>query len=91
MSPSRTSALIENPDWPEIVNRLLGGTDSEQREARDLLWVQVRHFVVDRVHLVEVLRQPADLEHAHAKSLWQATRWPGATSRSAGRSVVWRR
>jgi hypothetical protein len=51
MSPSRTPTLVDDSHWPTIVTQLLDGTEPERRQAHEVLWVQVRHFVVDIVRL----------------------------------------
>ncbi len=56
----------------------------QQRRARD------REALREPLHVEGALRSRYS-RHAHRSSVrWQATRWPGSTSRSTGRSVVWR-
>src|SRR5207237_139381 len=70
-------------------------------ERRDRAGPELEGDVLDGVHVRaaqgaadrEALREVANLERAHATSpstRWHATRWPGSTSRSTGRSVVCR-
>lgn len=54
--PSLSSAfrLIPNPDWPEIIDRLLGSdTTAEAETARITMWTQVQHYVL-RVALLPI-------------------------------------
>jgi hypothetical protein len=47
MSSSRTPRLVPNKHWLGIVDRLLGeGTQTEQLDARETMWVEVERYVV---------------------------------------------
>jgi hypothetical protein len=46
MSSPRAHGVIHNKHWPEIIDRLLDGSDAERDEARDTLWVEVQRYVL---------------------------------------------
>lgn len=47
MSSSRIPRLVPNKHWLGIVDRLLGeGTDAEQVDARETMWLEVERYVV---------------------------------------------
>lgn len=48
---SRIPSLLDDSAWPAILAQLLEGTEPERRRAHEVLWVQVRHFVVHVVRL----------------------------------------
>jgi hypothetical protein len=63
--------LHPNADWPGIIDRLLGdGSDDERKAARETMWVQVQHYVVERARLpIGPLNEDKDARRDIAVSL----------------------